>query len=274
MKKYTILVVMLFSSLGMLYAQDATTTTTTTSTSSGDFAPAAGDISVAVLFGRGNFLNGINVVSPVNASWTVPGYAPYQNTVDTNENPVTNIVGAEVRYFIADNIAVKLSGGAILRNTPQRVNIPGYIDLDANNATWIPAYAAVEADNRFDANLNLGGEYHFKSKYSRLFPYAGVTIPFYYSRRSVYNPTINDEDATIVDIGFRTAEVAGFGGQLVGGVDYYLMEGLYFGFEIKPVSVVYAFSNNVPAPGLEAGVASNTTFSFFSQTFFKLGFRF
>lgn len=280
---------MLLGTLGCVYAQDTSTTTTTTSTSSsdGDYAPAAGDISAAILFGRGNFLNtGLDVPTVPSSNWTVPGSAPYNNTVDDQENPVTNIVGGEVRYFLMDNIALKLSGGAIMRNTPARANVPGLIDPNTNNATWIPAYAAVEADNKVDANINLGGEYHFTTKYSRLYPYAGVTVPFYYARRSVYDPTINYETESgsssssspapqaVVDVGVRSAEIVGFGGQLVGGIDYYLMEGLYFGFEIKPVSVVYSYSNKLAAPGLESGKADNTTWSFFSQTFFKVGFRF
>jgi hypothetical protein len=281
MKKYTIIVLMLLGTLGCVYAQD--TSTTSTSSSDGDYAPAAGDISAAILFGRGNFLNtGLDVPTVPNSSWTVPGTAPYANTVEANENPVTNIVGGEVRYFLMDNIALKLSGGAIIRNTPARANVPGIIESGTNNATWIPAYAAVEADNKVDANVNIGGEYHFTTKYSRLYPYAGVTIPFYYARRSLYNPTINYStggsssgyDQAVVDVGVRSAEIVGFGGQIVGGVDYYLMEGLYFGFEIKPVSVVYAYSNKIAAPGLESGQADNTTWSFFSQTFFKVGFRF
>jgi outer membrane protein W len=289
MKKYTILAWMLLVTLGCVYAQDATTTTTTTTTTgsgdAADYAPAAGDISASIIFGRGNFLNG-NLGSSVTptagssqSSWTVPGYAPYNNTVDPNSNDITNIVGAEVRYFLMDNIALKLSGGAIIRNTPAQTNVPGFIDTDANNAAWIPAYAAVVADNKVDVNINLGGEYHFTSKYSRLYPWAGLTIPFYYARQSFYDPTIvdpSDDDGTIdvLDVGVRSAEIVGFGAQAVGGVDYYLMEGFYIGFEIKPISLVYAYSVKSPGPGLEAGKADNTTVSFFSQPFFKVGFRF
>ena len=72
----------------------------------------------------------------------------------------------------------------------------------------------------------------------------------------------------------RHVEGFGFGAQAVGGVDYYLMEGLYFGFEIKPVSYIYSYSAKYPAPGLEALEADNHTISFFSQSFLKVGFRF
>jgi len=278
MKKITIIVLTLLTIGNFAFSQDSST-----NGSSGYFGPQRGDISVAVLFGRGNFLNaGLTVPSAPTPSWTVPGSAPYANTVDPNENPVTNIVGAEIRYFLSGNLALKLSGGAIMRNTPSQANVPGYIDPSTPNSGWIPAYASVEADNRLDANVNLGLEKHFTTRYIRLFPYLGVTVPFYYARRTLYDPTIiypdptapDPDDQVTVDVGTRSAEIVGLGGQLVAGVDYYLMEGLYFGFELKPVSYVYAYSNKVAAPGLESAKADNSTISFFSQTFIKLGFRF
>lgn len=276
MKKITILI------LTFLALSNAVLSQNSAATSSVDFGPKRGDVSVAVLFGRGNFLNaGLTVPSAPAPGWNVPGTPPYANTVDPNENPVTNIVGAEIRYFISDNLALKLSGGAIMRNTPSQANVPGFVDGDTPNSGWIPAHASVEADTRVDANANLGIEKHFTTKYNRLFPYLGVTVPFYYARRSMYDPTIiypsptdPDPDQVTVDIGTRSAEIVGFGGQFVAGVDYYLMEGLYFGFELKPVSYVYAYSNKVAAPGLESAKADNSTISFFSQTFIKLGFRF
>lgn len=279
MKKYTILVAMLFGMLGGVYAQDS-------DNSSADYAPAAGDLSGAILFGRGNFLNG-NLFVPPSATqtsyynnWTVPGTAPYNNTIGTENNSVNNIVGMELRYFLQNNIAIKLSGGAILYDTPARDNIPAVVVENPNggpDVVWVPEQEAVVADNRADINVNLGGEYHFSSKYSRLFPYAGVTVPFYYARRSMFDPTIevNDNDEPVVtDLGTRHVEIIGFGAQAVAGVDYYLLEGLYFGFEVKPVSYVYAYSTKVAGPGLGGIQADNHSYSFFSQTFMKIGFRF
>ena len=272
---------MLFVTLGYVYAQDGSSQKGTAS----DFVPEAGDFSGAILFGRGNFLNSGLVVPPSpyyynsTNSWTVPGNAPYNNTVDVNQNSVNNIVGAEMRYFLKSNIALKLSGGAIIRNTPARNNMPGLIDPSTSNASWIPAYQAVNSDNQSDINVNIGGEYHLRTKYNRMSPYAGLTIPFYYGRRSMYDPTIDDtknpdDPGFIVDVGVRHVELVGFGAQAVAGVDYYLMEGFYFGFEIKPISYVYSYSSKIPAPGLEPLKADNRSWSFFSQTFLKIGFRF
>lgn len=281
MKKYILSSVMLLSMLGCVYAQD--TGTTTNSSSDADFAPAAGDISAAIIFGRGNFYDGgLTVTGTPNTSWTVPGTAPSANVIDGNNNSITNMVGGEVRYFLMDNIALKLSGGAIVRNTPAVHNVPGVIDSNSPNGAYIPAYQATTADNRVDLNINLGGEYHFSSKYERLYPWGGLTIPFYYARQSNFDPTIfypdpsssSPGDPSAVDVGVRSTEIVGFGAQLVGGVDYYLLEGMYVGFEIKPVSMIYAYSTKSPGPGLDVRQADNTTFAFFSQPFFKVGFRF
>ena len=265
---------MLSAMLGGLYAQDAA------KEAPPSFTPEAGDFSGAVLFGRGNFLNsGVGTIQTANTNWTVSGQAPFNNTVDPNFNDVTNIVGAEMRYFLKSNIALKLSGGAILRNTPAIGNVPGFIDTGGSNAAWIPAYQAVVADNTSDINVNIGGEYHFATKYNRLSPYAGINVPVYYGRRSQYDPTINDQlDPSdpnfIVDVGVRHVEQVGFGLQAIAGVDYYLMEGFYFGFEIKPISYVYAKNTKIPAPGLEPLYADNHSWTFFAQTFLKIGFRF
>jgi len=273
MKRNIILTVVLSAMLGCLYAQEE-------EKAPPSFTPEAGDFSGAILFGRGNFLtSGLVVPSSANYGWTVPGTAPYNNTIDANSNGVNNIIGAEMRYFISTNMALKLSGGGIIRNTPDMANIPGFIDSSAPNSAWIPAYQSVIADNQVDVNVNLGYEYHFATKYNRLSPYVGLNLPFYYGRRSLYDPTIDDsKDPTdptyVVDVGVRHVEMYGFGVQAAAGVDYYLMEGFYFGFEIKPVSYVYAFSEKFPAPGLESLQAENHSWSFFSQTFLKIGFRF
>jgi len=313
MKRHIILTVAMLLMLGSLYAQDESPQKEEVS-----FAPSAGDFTGAIQFGRGNYLTSGLVVpsSPVyynnypgNYSWTVSGQAPYANMIDANNNSVGNIVGIEGRYFITNRITAKLSGGAIFRNTPSFDNVLGYIptveiqqynsdgtpSLDGygnpiyytqptSNSTWLPAYNAVVAEDQADVNVNIGGEYHFTTKYSRLFPYTGLTLPFYYGRRSMYDPTITGGDLVnpadpfapnyLVDVGVRRAEIFGFGVQAVAGFDYYIAEGLYFGVETKPISYLYMYSGKNPAPGLESLDAKSTTWSFLTQTFLKIGVRF
>lgn len=308
MKRHIILTVAMLLMLGSLYAQDESPQKEEVS-----FAPSAGDFTGAIMFGRGNYLtSGLVVPSsptyfyndPINGYyWNVSGQAPYANMIDANSNSVSNIVGVEGRYFVTNRIAAKISGGAIIRSTPSFDNVAGYIPtvetniFDSNgnvisttsqpvpNSSWLPAYNAVVAEDQVDVNVNIGGEYQFTTKYSRLFPYVGLTIPLYYGRRSLYDPTINGGDLVnptdplsipnyIVDIGVRRAEIFGTGVQAVAGFDYYIAEGLYFGIETKPISYLYMYSGKNPAPGLESLDATSTTWSFLTQTFLKIGVRF
>jgi len=236
--------------------------------------------SVSILFGKGQTLSGNNIpASPTTNGWSVNGLAPSASGISF-ENSLVNMTGAEFRYFVVENIAIKLSGSGIMRNTPMQENIPGVIEGNIN-AAWIPDYEATKAENSFDANLSLGGEYHFKMA-NKLSPYLGVAIPFCYSRYSQYDPTaivdITNPDieqaVKITDVGMRHIEALGFGGQIVSGADYSLSESLYLGFEIKPFSYLYAINTKYPAPGLEARSADSHTFGFFTQPVLKLGIRF
>ena len=282
MKRYLILSIALFSLLISAKAQDklSTEVSTTTDKDVNSFLPTDGDFTVAIQLGRGNFYDGGLTVpnSPGSNYWVVPGNAPYANVVDENYNYLINMVGVEGRYFFNESWAVKISGGAIIRDTPARDAIPGYIDPDADNVTWIPDYEVVIMDNEFKANVVVGGEYHFKTKFERVSPYLGVSVPFYYSRHSQYDPTVvqdeNTGDITITDVSVRHVEIMAFGGQIVGGVDYYISKGFYTGFEIKPASYLYSVSSKYPATGIPALQADNHTYSFFTQPYFKLGFMF
>jgi hypothetical protein len=271
MKKCIITSALILSLLGCVFAQDGT----------GTMGPAAGSFSGAVLFGRGSFLSsGLDIPSAPysNTSWSVSGSAPYLNSVEAGYNDVSNMLGVEGKYFFTNSLALKMSGGAIFRGTPARVNLPGITDPNAPNAAWIPAYNSVQQDQRVDANLNIGADFVFPSKkYERVFPYVGLNVPLMYGRRTQYDPTItfnSDGSFVIADVGARHVEIMGFGLQSVAGIDYYLAEGLFFGFEFKPISYVYAFNRKIPAPGLEVLEADTHTWSYFSQIYFKLGFNF
>lgn len=242
------------------------------------YAPVQGDYSLAVIFGRGNFFeSGLMAPSSPTVNWTVNGEGPYADMVNTNYNDASNMVGIEGRYFLKNNLALKISGGAVIRDTPARTNIESFTNFEEdNNQVWIPNYGSVESEETMDANVNVGVEYHFDSRFKRISPFAGITVPFYYARRSAYDPAIitQNNEPVIMDIGKRHMEVMGIGAQLVGGVDFHLMEGFYLGAEVKPVSYLYAYSQKSPGPGLENLEANSNTFSFFGQTYLKLGFKF
>lgn len=228
--------------------------------------PSAGSITGAVIFGNGNFLD----VAPAPSGSSVSGASPNFNNVSTNKNSFVNMVGGEGRYFVSSAIALKLSGSAVFRNTPQRQNLP---NVDGTSGLLMPNYDAVVGQNQADVNFNIGMEYHFATKNDRLSPWAGATIPYFYGKRSAYDPTVTSTGEA-VSIGFAHTEQIGIGVQAAAGLDYYIAPGLYFGFEFKPISFLYAKSDKVPGPGYEHLQANSTAISFFSQPVFKLGFVF
>ena len=266
MKKYLMLSAILFCfMMGSTYAQE--------DASSGGSMDLT--FTAALLFGNGNFMDGgLDIPSSPTTYWNIEGTAPYANTVSANSNYIINMAGVEARVFINDEMAVRLTGGAIIRNTPARDNVPGVIDPSAPNVTWIPDYAAVTADNRFDANIIPAFEYHL-GKSNNLAPYAGIGVPIHYARWSQYNPSYDVSstgDITITDVDTRHVEMLGFGVQLIAGVDYFLKDNFYIGLEIKPFSYLYAYNTKFPAPGLESLQADTHTYGFFTQPFFKIGF--
>lgn len=273
MKKIIALSIIFFGSLA-INAQ-----TTDEDDMTNEYRAQQGDFSFAVLFGRGNFFSS-NLIAPPSpqGEWTIPGTAPYADFVSANDNDASNMIGVEGRYFLKENIALKLSGGVIVRDTPSRMNIESFSNFSTdNNQVLIPNYAAVKSDEQVDININVGGEYHFDSRFKRVSPYLGFTVPFYYARRSMYDPSIvtgSDGTPVIVDIGNRHLEVVATGAQAVAGLDFHLLEGFYIGVETKPVSYIYSYSTKSPAPGLEQLEADSHTFSFLAQNFLKLGFKF
>jgi len=264
MKKYLILCFIFVFTLASVTAQDKDSKQDCKTDScyvADTFAPQKGDYTAALVFGRGAYLDG-GLVVPGSYS-SVPGDAAVANDVSTNYNSATNMVGVEARYYASNNFAITLSGGAILRNTPYQLAIPA-----AGN---IPAYDAVVADERADVNVTLGGQWLFKAKNNRMFPYLGFGLPFDYARRSLFDPTVIPE---IADLGARHVEIISYGVQAVAGIDYYLAKDVFFGVNINPVSYTYAVSYKSPGPGLLDLDADTDTISFFAQFSLRLGFKF
>lgn len=277
MKKYLILCFILALTLTSVNAQDKDSNHSCKTDSccvvADKFAPQKGDFTTAMVFGRGAYLNG-GLVVPSSYS-SVSGTAAFANDVSANENDITNMVGAEARYYVKNNFAITLSGGAIIRNTPARLAIPSVTDVAGN--VLIQAYDAVVADESISANVSLGGQWVLNTKSERLVPYLGFALPFDYARQSLYDPTITVDNAgnpTITDLGARHVDISAFGVQAVAGVDYYITKDVFFGFDMKPVSYNYAVSVKTPGPGLMNLEAETNTVSFFAQFSFKLGFKF
>lgn len=298
MKKYLMITIALLAGLSFTtYAQDEESGSNATEDSSdGAYGAKAGDITGAILFGRGSFLSYGSLPSAPgsNYNWGVYGSPPTAN-ISVDDNPVSNIIGGEGRYFITDVIAATISGGAVMSNTPPLQNVQYFYinpssstgltqgnDPNTSNQSWVPHYGSVVSDNRIEANVNVGGEYHFPSaRFKRLFPYVGANFNYYYSRISQYDPTIyyqnssygsGGTDVLVYDIGVRSSVVQGYGAQAVAGIDVYLVPGIFVGLSTRPVSYLYVTNVQTPAPGLETRESDSHNWAIFSQTFIKIGF--
>ena len=245
-----------------------------------EFAPKRGDFTAQMLFGRGAFINsGLKNYVPSSGTGSISGYAPVVNDVNSNDNNVSNMAGAEFRYYASNKFAIRFSGGAILRNSPYQVNIPTVYDTDGSTVL-IPGYQHTDATEEAELQFSIGGEFLLKTKNDRLFPYVGFALPFDYARRSVFTPAEITYDSngnigvSVPDTGARHYEITAFSVQAVAGVDYYIAKDLFFGFDIKPLSYTYAYNVKSAAPELRNLDAENSTVSFFAQYSLKVGFKF
>ncbi len=278
MKKYLILTFFFLLSLTVVNAQEEDSDHVCKDDASccaatPKFAPQKGDFTIAMLFGRGAYLNQGLAVPSSNGS--VNGVPAFANDVNANNNDFTNMIGLEGRYYVGKRFALALSGGAIFRNTPSALNIPEVVD--ANGNVLIQGYDAVIADEQVDVNISVGGQWMFSTKNDRLVPYLGFALPYDYARRSLFDPSLYVDDdglVTATDLGARHVEIAAFGVQAVAGIDYFLAQDFFLGFDVRPISYNYAVSIKTPGPGLKDLQAETETVSLFAQFSFKLGFKF
>jgi outer membrane protein OmpA-like peptidoglycan-associated protein/outer membrane protein W len=270
MKKNIILSLVLFVSLAFVsvYGQDENSTVETSEDSiegSVDnlFGPRKGDFTGRLLLGKGSYFNGLNI--PTDANGAISPNTP-SALVSGNNNSAVNMIGVEMGYYLSNRWALTLTGGTILSITPSQLGIPA--------AGGLPEYAAVIADGNIDVNVTVGAQYLFKTESKKLFPFIGVSVPYNYARRSVYDPTINLGAGGITDLGVGHTETNSFGIQAVAGVDYYFTEEIFMGVRIVPMAYNYAYSSTLPRPGLPVLESDNSSASFFVQPSISLGFNF
>ncbi len=234
--------------------------------SDNNYKPVKGSLTVSLLLGRGTYLESGSAQNLGGNE--INGVAPYYSTLNNNSNSLMNMVGLEGKYFIKDKMALTLTGGVTYRNTPEQINIPGVVNTDGD--VLVPAYNAVVGEDDIDVHVAPGVQWYFELKRPKLLPYVGLSIPFDYSRSSVFDPTISQDQ---INYGIRHVELFGIGVHGVVGLDYYLTEDFFIGFDVKPLTFNYLVNTKKPRPGTLGRKAENYTFSLFSNYVFKLGFR-
>jgi outer membrane protein W len=175
------------------------------------------------------------------------------------------------RYFVADNIAARLTLG--IDNTSETFN---YFETENTNA----GASGTEVNKTSMFNVALGAEYHFAGT-DRLSPYAGLDI-LIGSGSSTNDWTNYDGTGYLAD--FTAAIVdkqSMFGVNLVAGADYYFAENFYLGMELGlgfASTTVKGETTDITTGGVTvSNVDNEEKYSSFGNNFignFRLGWRF
>jgi len=182
-----------------------------------------------------------------------------------------NAPAIRFRYFVADNIAARLTLG--INNTSETFNY--YETEDMNSGA-----SGTEVNKNGGWNVALGAEYHFAGT-DRLSPYAGIDILVGGGKStsdwSNYDGFSYSADYTRA----IEAKTSNFGVNLVAGTDYYFAENFYLGMELGlgfGAETVKAGTDVITTLGT---TTTNTTneekYSGFGNNFignFRLGWRF
>ena len=131
-----------------------------------------------------------------------------------------------LRYFVADNIAVRLSLGMSTSKT-----VDNFYENEIDNTGGAGTYEVKNGNINDGWNLAVGGEYHFAGT-DRLSPYAGLDVKFG-GGKSVMTGDMSDGTTWIDQYTEETtASFFTLGLNLVGGADYYFAENFYVGMEL------------------------------------------
>ncbi len=239
-------------------------------------APTAGTIQASVLLGKSAFSSGTaylsNVVPSLDPTSTVDAGGLTNSIISFNANEsAVNMVGAEIKYFVTDQIAVSFLGAGAYSLNPGK-------DYEQGVPTeGIPNNANFEA--RFNTRLVgvIGGDYYFPVSNARVQPYAGVRFALQYASITT-TATLDEATATGStpprDYGERSGQIFGWSPSLAAGIEYILSPGLHLGFEIQPVGYSYSGVSLYAAPGVSPATGVAQELLFLSQPKLKIGFRF
>lgn len=182
-----------------------------------------------------------------------------------------NAPAIRFRYFVADNIAARLTLG--IDNSSETFNY--YETEDMNTGA-----SGTEVNKNGGWNVALGAEYHFAGT-DRLSPYAGLDILVGGGKATADWTNYNGIGYTADYTRAIEAKTSSFGVNLVAGADYYFAENFYLGMELG-----LGFGSETVKAGTDVetigGVSTTNTsneekYSDFGNNFignFRLGWRF
>ncbi|BAX79162.1 BT1926 family outer membrane beta-barrel protein [Labilibaculum antarcticum] len=254
------------------------------------YIPKKGNLTVSAVLGS-NDVTAINpnVLPDFGSSSYVSRLGADDNFSTKEPSSITNLAGVSLNYFLTDKISLSLFGSYGFKSkdgADAYEGISAATDSDGNQiaGSGIPAIQGTPETKNYKINISAGADYHFdfnkdQNALKNVDFYAGARFNFMYERLEKTQISWLQWDNgdyilnTDGDTGTATAEATGFGGSIVGGVDYYFTNALFIGLEVNIVNFMYQHTETVIMPGVQ-GADQNTTFvNAFSYPKLKIGFK-
>ncbi len=200
-----------------------------------------------------NQLNSTQSITPASTDY-----------VNTNYG-LMNMMGAEIKYFVTDDIAAKFFAGGQYSKTPgkaEKIGTASGYPLDPYSE--VPTYSYVSETKSHQLFITLGADKYFTRNNVSL--YTGVEGGFRYSATSSATPDV-------AYVGTSAQEVYGFNGAITLGGEYNAPLGLFVGVEIRPFSYNYNVTTISPVQN-SSFQASSYTIGYFVFPMLKVGVNF
>ena len=225
------------------------------------------------------------------------------NTGSLNYNNLTNVIGAQFKYFVSNHVDLNLSvayktnlqpskdylEGTFMGNGYLKGMLNGYDPSEIENTVGVGdiyAQKAILGAVTHSLYTQLGADYYFDVKNPRVHPYLGVfglfkmarveaSYPYtgQYVEDELSNGQLKYDELAVYRSTQRAGQVLGFGGGLTAGVEYSLAEGLIVGLEVAPVAYQYSLMHLVVG-GQQDYYAPNHNITAFAFPQLKFGIRF
>ncbi len=246
-----------------------------------NFGPERGDKQVSLRLGKAvdyGTLTSYEVNQGIESETTSMSQpvSIYSMNGNSSNNDIVNAIGIELKYFLSSKLALRLDGSGMITSTPSQDYVTG-VNIDATYpGTSIPNFAYQDGKTTKQFYADLGVDYYFETKVSRLFPFVGIQGNSVYAQMEIFDGYrgVDDSGEVISSYDVRRGEAYGFGGSIVAGVDYYLAEGFFLGVEIKAASYMYNAKRIFHQQGMAAQSGVSHVTSFLAQPILKLGFKF
>ncbi|PKQ60308.1 hypothetical protein BZG02_19840 [Labilibaculum filiforme] len=259
-----------------------------------ELLPKKGSFTVALVLGD-NDVTDINPAVLPNYSIYDSYGATYVERLGADDNfsvkepaSLTNMAGISLNYFLSDKISLNLFGSYGYKTSPGEEAYTGVAPLkDSDNmnieGSGIPAIQGSPETENHKLYLSAGADYHFKfdqdvRALKNTDFYLGGRFNFMYERleKTQISWLISKDGDLSLNSGAEgtaTAEAIGFGGSLVGGVDYYFTQSLFIGLEVNVFNFMYQHTEIVQMPGVQGADQTTTFMNAMSYPRLKIGFK-